>query len=411
MAAIRGKRQWPVQLLLLFLSLALASIATIALCYAYFNEARFHSSLEWTFPGSNFSISRGQGSKRQGAVVLTSTGEGGVGLLRLPQISIQVDRFQSMGLWFSSLPGFGSLSVAAHFGEEGYKQWQAAPINHDGLLEIPLAGQFPLGVTITDLLVIQSGPMVKDLILDRVVFNPNQRNFGTIVRELSRSFQPMTKWLGHSINNHGPESRQLLLHQKPLILLATCLAVVIYTGLSTLIGRRPIRSGVLIILLPWLIIDTCYLTEQLLTARNVYNTYHHLSNDQKSNLVSPHLYNVANTILQEVNVDSGGTRADIFVFTGVQGRSLSQADSVLRYLDGRLKYYLLPHNTYTRGLPMPPQVMQQGGFYLANITDTPFAYDSKRNTVDFQNRKLAVVALINNSQLQLFRVEGPVHRG
>ena len=60
---------------------------------------------------------------------------------------------------------------------------------------------------------------------------------------------------------------------------------------------------------------------------------------------------------------------------------------------------------------MPPQVMQQGGFYLANITDTPFAYDSKRNTVDFQNRKLAVVALINNSQLQLFRVEGPVHRG
>ena len=386
--------------LLLLAAVLIACIALAFLAYAYYDDARYLSALERVYPGSQFSIGQGKGRRTGDSLVMSAPGEAGLGFIELSGVDVQLDRYEGIEIYFSATPASGSLSIGIRHTHENGTWGQSLQVRADRSAIAMLPENLPKGTSLSTLAIIHSGPMTGNMILDRVVFQPYARSMGTFLSELGRSFQLNTIWTAASINMHKPNDNQLLIPQKPLILVISCLATLIYVMATLGLGIPMFHPGILLVILPWIAIDAHYFIEQIFTAQNTYNTFHKSHN--RDALASPHIYDLANTINEAIDED----RAYIRVYTGEQTAPLKQEDNSLRYLDGRLKYYLLPHNTYTRYKKIPEDVMRRGNFYLANISGKPFAYLKQRHTLLYLDHMLDAEKLIDSRQLQLFKVHG-----
>lgn len=389
-------------IVVLLIATSLSALVFALLSYCYYDDARFSAKLAQAYLGAHFEIGRGRGEQLQGKAVLSATDVDGNGFLELTNLDIKASRFSAIEFRFSSVPDAGAMSVGIlHYPAQ--RPWgQHLNVDEQGVARVALTEGLPTESVIYHLAVIQGGLFKRPLVLDKVVFVPARRTVDQFWRELVRGFATQREWRLHSINMHKPVHTSPLINPKVIIVVVSSLAVLIYRLTCIIFRTRMFSTTVLLIMLPWIMIDALYYYEQIATVRNTHRIYGGLSEVEKNQKTSPRSYPIASSILSAMPEE----KVNIRIYTGERSGPLVQADHFLRYLDGRLKYYLLPHNTYTRYKSIPVGVLKEGGFYLANISGKPFEFRPQQNSLRFQGVWVKAEQLIDTEHLDLYRLVG-----
>ncbi|PIE47841.1 MAG: hypothetical protein CSA42_01545, partial [Gammaproteobacteria bacterium] len=150
-------------------------------------------------------------------------------------------------------------------------------------------------------------------------------------------------------------------------------------------------------------LDAHYLVEKTVITKNTYDTFAHLSDDEKDLLLSPEAAKLAQTI-QSVLPDDGKRKKIYFKSDFTYNVSLYKEKE---YFVGKLYYYLYPNFAYALTSKMPLNIWKKGGFYFVDIRiQTPrweYNFEKKELSID-AGEKVSAMRLLNNDGIEIYYI-------
>ncbi len=371
----------------------------------YYSEARLQEALTQRYLGKDLHIWAGQGEVENESLVIDGLQPDGFSFVNIGWLHIDTRFYKSIVVNFAEKHPNQPLLLAVKL------NGQKRPVERSILYTNDMSSRFFISdLVIKDSIINEIGLVSDRLItpysIQSVVVSPKKLDYSEFAYLLMDCFAINQQWENWSINTHK-SPYPVLIPPKILVLIYFTVVGLLFLLYLRLTGRPLINAWWATFVAAWFALDAHYLVEKTVITKNTYDTFAHLSDDEKDFILSPEAAKLAQTIKSVLPDD--GKRKKIRIQLGWKEKRLVAKDSDKRYLSGKLKYYLYPHTVYALGKKMPQAVWQQGGFYYVDARKLGhrLEYNLGNNTLTIGKKiKIGAKQLLNNNDVTIYQVLG-----
>lgn len=398
-----SKSDWFKPLLAFLLACTLALFITFLGLRLYFNETRLKEQLTRSYSAKEFKILAGQSKIDNDTLLATGLMPDGFNYVNIQSLHIDSRFYAKLSVKFTEKHAVQPLLLMVKNNSD--RPLEQLVLHTEGLTaDFLMKDLAPANAVITDV----------GLLADRITapyrvhsiqFIPKKLSYKEFGQLLMTCFAINTKWSDESINTRK-SPYQVFIPPKILVLIyftVVGLMFVVYLRIT----RRPMMNAWWATLVAaWLVLDAHYLVEKTVITKNVYNTFAHLSDDEKNLILSPEAAKLAQMIKSALPND--GKRKKIRIQFGREKAMYTPSEH--RYLGGKLHYLLQPNQIYTFGAKIPNTVWQQGGFYYVDARERRrLPYNTVKEQLTTEARqKVWAKRILDSNQMTIYHVVGMV---
>lgn len=388
-----------------FLLCLLGAILTFVGLRLYYNDARLQEKLTKHYGATEMHVLAGKASQDNGSLLVNDIQPDGLSFVNIGLLHLDTRFYQQLSIQFADKHAQQPLLLAVrHQGNE--RPVERLIVNTNSMTsDFNLSSMLPKDTVITDIGLL-TNQLINSYRIQSITVTPKSFDNKTFLYLLMDCFAINKQWENWSINTHRSPYPVLI---PPKILVLICFTVVgILFAIYLNVVRVPIiNAWWTTIIVAWFALDAHYLVEKTVITKNTYDTFAHLSDDEKDLVLSPEAAKLAQTIKSVLPDDDKPKK--IRIQLGWEEQFLGPKHSQKRYVDGKLHYTLQPNTIYTLGGEIPSEVWKKGGFYYVDIRQPShrLAYDAETEVVTVANgQKVLVKRLLNNSDVAVYQVIG-----
>lgn len=397
------------QIVAFSLACVLGMVITLLGLRLYFNNARLESSLTRVYQGKDFQVLAGQAKITRKDVSVNSLGSDDFSFINAGFLHVDSRFYERIVVRFDDIHPGQPILFAVRYRADGESDARVAekPLVMSNLTGEHLIEQLlPKNAVAIDIGLI-TNQLLSSYRLQSIKLVPKKLDSSGFLALLWDCFAINKQWENWSINTHK-SPHQVLIPPKMLVFLIFSTVGVIFALYLWLTGRRVINAWWTTIIVAWLALDLHYLVEKTVITKNTYDTFAHLSDDEKDLVLSPEPARLAQMI-KSVLPDDGKPKK-IRIQMGWKNEGfLRRWQSKKRYLDGKIHYFLAPHDVYTFGIDMPQKAWLGGGFYYVEFRtkNQQLRYDETTLTLRVSEELEALASLLFKADnLAIYYVHG-----
>ncbi len=392
-------------LIAFLLACAVGLVITFFGLRLYYSEARLQKALTQRYSAKDLHIWAGQGKVDNESLVIDGLQPDGFSFVNIGWLHIDTRFYENIVISFAEKHPNQPLLLAVKLsGKE-------RPVERSILYTNDMTSRFFISDLVAkDSIITEVGLVTDKLInpyrIQSIAFFPKKLSHTAFVYLLMDCFAINQQWENWSINTHK-SPYPVFIPPKILVLIYFTVVGLLFLLYLRLTGRPLINAWWATLVAAWFALDAHYLVEKTVITKNTYETFAHLSDDEKDLILSPEAAKLAQTI-QSVLPDDG-QRKKIRIQFGWKEAWLSFKLSEKRYLSGKLQYYLYPNTIYTRGKKIPQKTWQQGKFYYVDAREREYRlkYDIESNElITEQQIKISAKQLLDNDEITIYQVLG-----
>lgn len=389
-----------------FLLCLLGAILTFVGLRLYYNDARLQEKLTKHYGATEMHVLAGKASEDNGSLLVTDIQPDGLSFVNIGLLHLDTRFYQQLSIQFADKHVQQPLLLAVrHQGDE--RPVERLIANTSSMTsDFNLSSMLPDDTVITDIGLL-TNQLINSYRIQSVTVTPKSFDNKTFLYLLMDCFAINKQWENWSINTHRSPYPVLI---PPKILVLICFTVV---GILFAIYLKVVRAPIInawwtTIIVAWFALDAHYLVEKTVITKNTYDTFAHLSDDEKDLILSPEAAKLAQMI-KSVLPDDGKPKK-IRIQLGWRDLSLwGTGRSGKRYLSGKLHYILQPNIIYALGVSVPKEAWKEGGFYYVDARKLTqrLAYDAERESVIVADgQQVPVKRLLYNRDMTVYQVIG-----
>lgn len=363
----------------------------------YFNEARLQESLTRSYSAADFQAVKGNAVADKGTLLVNAK-KNGVSFVNVDKLHLNTRFYGALQVTFSEKDKKQFLSL--YIKRVGEEQPVKRPIivNSHFILDDFL----PRNTLITDVGLI-TNKLTIPYRLESMIFLPRKLGSVDFAYLLIDCFAINKQWEDWSINTHK-SPYQVLIPPKMLVLIYFTVVGLLFLVYLRLTKRPLINAWWATLVAAWFALDAHYLVEKTVITKNTYDTFAHLSDDEKDMVLSPEAAKIAQAIKSVLPDD--GKRKKIRIQFGWNLINRKYYLSENRYLAGKLYYLMQPELIYPYWLQIPPKEWQVGGFYYVDTVNY-LSYDVEQDELTTESgQKITVKRLANTEGVKIYYVLG-----
>ncbi len=392
-------------LIAFLLACAVGLVITFFGLRLYYSETQLQKALTQRYSGKDLHIWAGQGKVDNESLVIDGLQPDGFSFVNIGWLHVDTRFYKDIVINFAEKHPNQPLLLAVKL--SGKKQ----PVERSILYTNDMTSRFSISDLVTkDSTITEVGLVTDRLItpyrIQSAVFSPKKLNYTEFAQLLMDCFAINKQWENWSINSHK-SPYPVLIPPKILVLIYFTVVGLLFLLYLRLTGRPLINAWWATLVAAWFALDAHYLVEKTVISKNTYDTFAHLSDDEKDLILSPEAAKLAQTIKSVLPDD--GQRKKIRIQLGWQGKRLSFNDTGKRYLSGKLHYLLQPNIIYTLGVKIPDKVWKEGGFYYvdARKPEHRLQYNVGNSTL-VTEQKIAIFAkkILESKDVVIYQILG-----
>lgn len=352
-----------------FMFLLLCTVAVLLTFLAlrlFFNGARLDNKFMRQYYAKDIQILAGQARKESDALLVNGLKPEGISFVNVGNLYIDRRFYETLVINFGDKRPQNDLLLAIRHQSAELPAEKIIPQPNDSFVTVNLNDLLPSDVIVADIGLL-TDRLAKPYQIKSFVLQPKQhftnKDFLLLLWDC---FAINKQWGGSSINSRR-SPHPVFISPKILVMIVFTFAGVLFLIYLHFVRVPKINAWWATIVAAWLTLDIHYLAEKTVITQNTYDTFAHLSDDEKDLVLSPQAAKLAQTIKSVLPND--GKPKKIRIQPGWEETWLSINQSHKRYLNGKLKYYLLPHAVYMLGTKAPEEVWKAGGFYFADVRE------------------------------------------
>ncbi len=396
-------------LIAFLLACAIGLVMTFFGLRLYYSEVRLQEVLTQRYLGKDLHIWAGQGKVENESLVIDGLKPDGFSFVNIGWLHIDTRFYKSIVVNFAEKHPNQPLLLAVKLND------QKRPVERSILYTNDMSSRFFISdLVIKDSIINEIGLVSDRLItpysIQSVVVSPKKLSYSEFAYLLMDCFAINRQWGDWSINTHK-SPHPVLIPPKILVLIYFTVVGLLFLLYLRLTGRPLINAWWATLVAAWFALDAHYLVEKTVITKNTYDTFAHLSDDEKDLILSPEAAKLAQTIKSVLPDD--GKRKKIRIQLGWEEKQLKPVHAAKRYLSGKLNYMLLPNIIYIMGQKMPESSWQQGDFYYvdARQPEHRLDYDADNNVlITDQEIPISAKRLLNSKNATIYQILGDKQR-
>lgn len=371
----------------------------------YYDEQRLSTELTRSYSADDLEVLAGLASINEDTLLVNDTQPQGISFVNAGNLHIDSRFYESLVITFAIKHPNQALLLAVKY-SDNERPIERPVSNNKGLVsQFLLAELTPNNEIITDVGLL-TNQLLTPYRLESITFTPKRLDTKTFAYLLMDCFAINTQWEAWSINTHR-SPHWVLIPPKILVLIYFIVVGLLFLGYLRFTRRPLLNAWWATLVAAWLALDAHYLIEKTVITKNTYDTFAHLSDDEKDLVLSPEAAKLAQTIKSVL--PDGGKRKKIRIQFGWEEEYLNFQVENKRYLAGKLRYYLYPNMIYSQGKKIPDSLWQEGKFYYVDVRKAQhrLKYDVNRQKLSISSKKsIFAKQLLNNSELEIYYIKG-----
>lgn len=366
------------QVIAFFLTCIVGVLIALIGLRLYYNDARLQSALTRVYQGKSFQVLAGQAKVAKKDVLVNSLKPDGFSFINVGFLHLDSRFYERIVVNFAEIDARQSVLLAVRHRVEGREDMPVAEQRlriQNRAAEVSMSELLPDNVIAIDVGLI-SDQLITPYRVSSITIVPKKLTNSEFLALLWDCFAINKQWENWSINTHK-SPHWVLIPPKIFVFLIFAVVGVLFAMYLRIAGRHVINAWWATIVAAWFTLDAHYLVEKTVITKNTYDTFAHLSDDEKDLVLSPEPARLAQMI-KSVLPDNG-KRKNICVELDLGSNYTSSARS---YYIGKMYYYLYPEFISRSCTKIPKEVWEQGGFYYVD------GNKNKQLTYDVRQQKL-----------------------
>lgn len=392
-------------LIVFILSCAVGLAITFFGLRFYYDDTRLEKELTRSYSASKIDVLAGKGEVKDGALFVSDIQPDGFSFINVGLLHIDSRFYEKMSISFTAKHPYQPLLLAVKHQESEQPLERPVPYSKQLVQSFLMRDIAPNHKVITDVGLV-TGNLVEPYQIQSFNFVPKKINYTDFAYLLADCFAINKQWENWSINTHR-SPHWVLIPPKILVLIYFTVVGLLFLAYLRVTRRPLINAWWATLVAAWFALDAHYLVEKTVITKNTYDTYAHLSADEKDLVLSPAAAKIAQMI-KSVLPDDGKPKK-IRIQLGWEEYSLGVKDSDKRYLSGKLHYMLQPNIVYTLGRKIPSEMWRKGGFYYVDVRQLPqrLVYDTEKNVLTVEeSQDILAERLLEGREMSIYYILG-----
>lgn len=370
----------------------------------YYDDERLGKALTRSYAAEKMDILAGKAKLDNDALLVSDVQPEGFSFINVGLLRIDSRFYEEMSIIFDEKQPHQPLLLAVRHQDNEQPLERPLAYSNQLVQHFLLSDIAPNDEIITDVGLI-TDKVISPYRIQSIVFDPKPFDYKLFADLLMDCFAINTQWENWSINTHR-SPYPVLIPPKILVLIYFTVVGLLFLAYLRLTRRPLINAWWATLVAAWFALDTHYLVEKTVITKNTYDTFAHLSDDEKDLVLSPEAARIAQTIKSVLPND--GKRKKIRIQFGWGNKSWLWEPN-RRYLNGKLHYMLQPNIIYTLGVQVPDNIWEQGGFYYVDARQPKehLAFNQQKEILNTETgKKIVAKRLFNNDDMVIYQVLG-----